>query len=335
MFKALLKSSKMSMRAIQVKEFGASWVMQLVPDVKKPIPEKNEVLVEMKYSGVNPVDTYIRSGSYAVLPQLPYIPGKDGAGVIAQVGNAVKKFKVGDRVFVEQSGRHGTLAEFAAVHEDRTYLLPENLNLEQGAALAIAAFTAYRALHLKGGARKGHRVLVHGASGSVGQAAVQLARAAGLHVVGTAGTAEGEEVVLQCGAAAVYNHRRPGYLDELKAKESEGFDIVLEMLSNVNLGNDLSLLRRRSVVVVVGCRGEVTISPRLLMANEASIVGCAPSAADEEEAASTAAAVIQAVQKGQLVPRVSKIYTLEQASQAHDDVINNPSLGKLIVDVTA
>ncbi|KAA0192402.1 hypothetical protein HAZT_HAZT004678 [Hyalella azteca] len=198
-------------------------------------------MVEMKYSGVNPVDTYIRSGSYAVLPQLPYIPGKDGAGVIAQVG---------DRVFVEQSGRHGTLAEFAAVHEDRTYLLPENLNLEQGAALAIAAFTAYRALHLKGGARKGHRVLVHGASGSVGQAAVQLARAAGLHVVGTAGTAEGEEVVLQCGAAAVYNHRRPGYLDELKAKESEGFDIVLEMLSNVNLGNDLSLLRRRSVVVV-------------------------------------------------------------------------------------
>ncbi|KAF2354979.1 Alcohol dehydrogenase C-terminal [Trinorchestia longiramus] len=322
------------MRAIQVKEFGASSVLSLVADVEKPTIKDNEVLVHVQYSGVNPVDTYMRSGAYPLLPQLPYTPGKDGAGVVAQVGVKVQKFKVGDRVFVIQSGRYGTLAEFTPVPEQHTYPLPENLSFSEGAALGVAPFTAYRALYVNGRAKAGQRVLVHGASGSVGQNAVQLAVAGGMRVVGTAGSSQGQDIVKQCGAAAVYNHNNQGYIDDMKKNEEDGFDIIIEMLSNVNLGNDLSLLRKKGTVVVVGCRGETTINPRLLMAPETSIVGCSLFAASEEEWKLMAEAVIDAVKNGVVKPRISRVYTLDQVSQAHDDVINQSTGGKLVVDIS-
>lgn len=323
-----------AMRAIQVHRFGSSKLMKLVTDAPLPTIGDNQVLVKIMCSGVNPVDTYIRDGQYGVLPELPYIPGKDGAGVVDKVGPAVTRFKAGDRVFVTQSGRFGTLAEYAAVEQRNVFPLDQRLSFAEGAALPVPYFTAYRALYLKGGLLPGQRVLVHGASGAVGQATVQLGAASGAVVVGTVGTAEGEAVVKECGAVAVYNHRQKDYLEVLAREQSDRFDVIVEMLANANLGSDLALLKPRGTVVVVGCRGEVTINPRLMMMPESSVVGCALGASSEEEWVLTGRAIARAVETGTARPRVSRQYPLEKVAQAHDDVMSGEStLGKLVVDV--
>ncbi len=156
-------------------------------------------------AGVNPVETYIRSGIYDDLPSLPWTPGNDGAGVIRQLGGGVAasypRLAVGDRVWVAKSAT-GTYAQFAVARAGDVAPLPAALSFEQGAAISVAFRTAYKALVLRGGLRAGQSVLVHGASGGVGMAAVQLARLYGASVVfGTAGTRKGRDVLEEMGGA--------------------------------------------------------------------------------------------------------------------------------------
>src|SRR5690606_1471629 len=203
------------MKAILVKEFGGPEVMQ-IDDAAPPEPGDGEVLIGIKAAGVNPVDTYIREGKHSVKPELPYTPGKDGAGVIERVGAGVEKFKRGDRVFTADT-LTGTYAEFAVCREDQLGRLPDNVSFEQGAGVFTPYATAYRALFQKARGRAGETVFVHGASGGVGIAAVQFAANAGLTVIGTASSEEGRELVLASGAAHVFDHSANGYLDEIVA----------------------------------------------------------------------------------------------------------------------
>ncbi|NWQ82819.1 QOR oxidoreductase, partial [Columbina picui] len=261
------------MRAIRVFEFGGPEVLKLQSDVEIPDPKGNQVLIKVHACGVNPVETYIRSGSYARKPALPYTPGSDVAGVIAGVGEHVTAFKKGDRVFTTGTVSGG-YAEYALAAADRVFPLPDTLDFGQGAAIGIPYCTAYRALLQKGRAKAGERVLVHGASGGVGIAACQIARACGLKVLGTAGTEEGMNMILRNGAHQAFNHREANYIDKIKeCTGTEGVDIIIEMLSNVNLAADLQLLARAGRVLVVGCRGPVEINPRDTMSKESSIIG--------------------------------------------------------------
>lgn len=130
---------------------------------------------------VNPVDTYVRAGQHSLRPRLPYTPGVDGAGVIESIGEGVKRVKPGDRVYVAGT-LNGTYAEKALCSEIQVHLLAEKISFEQGAAVNVPYATAYRALFQRAIAKPGEVVLVHGASGGVGIAAVQLARAAGLTI---------------------------------------------------------------------------------------------------------------------------------------------------------
>src|ERR1700719_2100029 len=229
------------MKAILVRQFGGPEVLKL-EDVPTPKPSAGQVLVKIHAAGVNPADTYARSGNYAVIPPLPYTPGNEGAGVIESAGDGVKKVKPGDRVYVAKS-ISGTYAEYALALESQVYPLPDRISFPQGAGVFIPYGTAYHAIHHQAKAHGGETVLVHGASGGVGIASVQIARALGLTVFGTAGSLKGLELAKREGAHQTFNHANAGYKEEImKATGGRGVDIILEMLANVNLGADLKLL---------------------------------------------------------------------------------------------
>lgn len=305
------------MRAIIVRQFGEPEVMKL-EEVPDRAVSDGQVLVEIKAAGVNPVDTYIRSGKYGRLPDLPYTPGSDGAGVVHGTGQ---------RVYVAGSVT-GTYASQALCRPEQVHPLPERVSFEQGAGLYVPYGTAYRALFLKAQARPGETVLVHGASGGVGQAAVQWARGAGMHVLGTASTEAGLEHVRQLGAHQVFNHALPGYLDQVKALKPT---VILEMLANVNLENDLSILASRGRVVVIGSRGTVAIDPRWTMTSDLTIHGMALANAGPEELAMIHAAIGAGLESGVLAPAVGKTFPLAEAPAAHKAVMEGGASGKIVL----
>ncbi|XP_069718460.1 quinone oxidoreductase-like [Phaenicophaeus curvirostris] len=319
------------MRAVRVFEFGGPEVLKIQSDVVIPVPKENQVLIKVHACGVNPVEAYIRSGTYARKPTLPYTPGSDVAGVIEGVGEHVTAFKKGDRVFTIGT-ISGGYADYAVAAANKVFPLSDKLDFKQGAAVAIPYFTAYRALFQKGHAKAGESVLVHGASGGVGIATCQIARACGLKVLGTAGTEEGMNIVLRNGAHQVFNHREANYIDKIKEyTKMEGVDIIIEMLSNINLAADLQLLSCGGRVMVVGCRGPIEINPRDTMTKESSIIGVSLFLATEEMH-ECAAALLDGIEAGWLNPIVGPEYPLEQVAKAHEDIIHGSGArGKMVL----
>lgn len=318
------------MKAIIVDKFGDPEVMQ-IQEVPDPVPGQGQVLVRLHAAGVNPVDCYIRSGLYSQQAHLPYTPGLDGAGVIEAIGSGVSHRRVGDRVYIAWS-LTGTYAEKVLCTEAQTHRLPEGISFAQGAAIGVPYGAAYRALFQKAHALPGEHLLVHGASGGVGIAAVQLARAAGLRVIATAGSERGRQLVLEAGAHAVLDHHEAHHL----AKTGEltcglGVDVILEMLANVNLGDDLAALAPGGRVVVVGSRGRVEIDPRDAMVREAVIFGMTLFSASERELASMHAAFAAGLENGTLRPVVSREFALADAARAHHDVMETSTLGKIVL----
>jgi NADPH2:quinone reductase len=316
------------MKAIRVHEFGPPEVMKL-EDVPDPMPGPGQVVVQVHAAGVNPVETYIRSGVYALKPPLPYTPGGDAAGVVAAVGDQVTGFKTGDRVYTAGT-ISGAYAQLALCNAGQVYPLPAGVSFARGAGLHVPYATAHRALYQRAKAHAGQTVLVHGASGAVGIAAVQFAVAAGLTVIGTGGTERGRQLVRDQGAAHVLDHKAPDYLGELmKLTEGRGVDVILEMLANVNLGKDLTVLAKGGCIVVIGCRGEVQINPRLLMRVEGSILGVM--AGTPEEYAQSHAAIGAGLRTGTLRPVVGRELPLAEAPRAHHEIIESTAYGKIVL----
>jgi NADPH2:quinone reductase len=318
------------MKAILVHEFGGPEALRF-EEVATPTPGPGQVLVKVHAAGVNPYDTYMRAGTYAIKPQLPYTPGSDAAGVIEAVGSRVSKVRTGDRVYTAKTIT-GAYAEYALATEAQVYRLPQNVSFDQGATLWVPYGTAYHALHQEANARAGETVLVHGASGGVGMAAVQIARAAGLTVFGTASTDKGSELAKREGAHQVFNHGEAGYQEEiLKATGGRGVDIILEMLANVNLGADLKMLANGGRVIVIGSRGEVTINPRDLMSRRGSIRAFTLWALNDSEIAEIHAGILTGLENGTFRPVVGKEIPLAEAARAHQEVTSSGASGKIIL----
>ena len=318
------------MKAIRVHSFGAPEVMKIeeVPDL---LPGAGQVVVVVSAAGVNPVDTYIRSGLYRPDLDLPYTPGLDAAGVIVAIGEGVKHRSVGQRVYVAWS-LSGTYAEQVLCNEFQTHPLPETITFGQGAAIGVPYGAAYRALFQRSAAQAGEFVLVHGASGGVGIAAIQLARKAGMRVIGTAGTEAGRALVLVHGAHQVLNHHEEGYLDTIRKQTcGRGIDVILEMLANVNLDKDLQILATKGRVVIIGSRGRVEIDPRNAMSREATILGMTLYNADDRELKSMHAAFVAGLEDGTLRPVVSRELPLSEAATAHHAVLEASTLGKIVL----
>ena len=318
------------MKAIRVNEFGGPDVLRL-EEVATPQPAPGQVLVRMHAIGVNPVETYIRAGAYARLPALPYTPGNDGAGVVEQIGDSVTEFKPGDHVYTAGS-LSGTYAEFALCRTDQAHRLPENASFAQGAAMGTPYATAYRGLFQRAEAKPGETVLVHGASGGVGTAAVQLARARGLRVLGTAGSEEGRKLVRAQGAHEVFDHRAPDHFEQImNATNERGVDVIVELLANVNLGKDLTILAKGGRVAIVGSRGRVEIDPRDTMQRDVDLRGMVLPNTPPAEMASIHAALVAGLENGTLRPVIGKEFPLAAAVQAHRAVTESGALGKIVL----
>lgn len=322
------------MKAIRVHKTGGPEVLQL-DDVPDPKAGAGEVLVRVRAVGVNPVDTYIRSGAYARMPALPYIPGGDAAGVVEAVAEGVTRFKVGDRVYTGGGAAGlltGAYAERVACDASSVYPLPANVSFAQGAAVGVPYATAYYGLLHKAHARPGETVLVHGASGGVGIAAVQLAVAHGTTVIGTAGSERGKKLVEEHGAHHVLDHSAPDYLDRLMAlTDGRGPDVILEMLANVNLAKDLNAIARFGRIVVIGNRGTIEINPRAAMMKDVAILGLALWNASAETIASIHAGLVAGLANGTLKPVVGQELPLREAPRAHTAVLEPGAYGKIVL----
>lgn len=318
------------MQAIRVREFGEPSVLKL-EEVPDPTPAADQVVVKLHAIGVNPVETYIRKGIYGPR-QFPFTPGTDAAGVIEAVGAGVTSCKGGDRVYVS-AAVSGTYAEKALCAASGVHRLPEGTTFEQGAALGVPYATAYRALWYRAKAQPGETVLIHGATGGVGVAAIQIARAIGMNVIGTGGTDRGREMIRKEGAHHALDHHDSGYLEQLMSlTHGNGVDLVLEMLANVNLANDLAVLARDGRVIVIGSRGNIEIDPRQTMKRDADIRGMTLFNASEGELRGIHAALIAGLENGTLRPIVGQVLPLAEAPRAHEEVMKpSGAFGKLVL----
>ncbi|MBU6414035.1 MAG: NADPH:quinone reductase [Planctomycetes bacterium] len=318
------------MQAMVVRSFGGPDVLS-IESVPIPSLGSDQVLVRVHAAGVNPIDTYIRAGAYGKLPMLPYTPGMDGAGVV-EVSQS-PKIKVGSRVYVGRSVT-GTYAQFAVCDSNQVHALPERVSFAQGAAIHVPYWTAMQAIVHKARAKPGEWVLIHGASGGVGLAAVQIARQRGLRVIATAGSAAGLELLKTQGAVHVFNHHDAELVSKVHAltKFPEGgVDIVLEMLANVNLEKDLAMMAMRGRIVVIGNRGRIEINPRDAMSRDATICGMSLLNSTEEEKADLARMVGVGLDSGELTPVVRSELALAEAPRAHQLVLESGAAGKLVL----
>jgi NADPH2:quinone reductase len=318
------------MKAIRVEEFGGPEQLRVkdVPDLK---PGPGQVVVRISAAGVNPVDTYIRAGAYPRKPALPYTPGTDSAGTVESIGDGVKRIAVGDRVYTAGS-LTGTYAEQSLCDERLVFPLPANASFSQGAAMHVPYATAYRGLFQRAKACPGETVLIHGASGGVGTAAVQLARAAGLRIVGTVGSDRGKKLALAEGAHDVLDHKSPDHFEKaLALTGGRGFDVILEMLANVNLARDLGILAPGGRAVVIGNRGTIEINPRDAMMRDASILGMSLWNASPEDLFSIHSALVAGLENKTLRPVIGQEIPIAEAPRAHLAVMEPGAYGKIVL----
>jgi len=317
------------MKAIRVQKAGGPEELELttVPD---PSPGPGQVLVAVKAAGVNPFEVYRREGKYPG-SEFPWAPGVDGAGNVEAVGQGVNTLSAGDRVWFA-GALTGSYAEKSVTPEATTHPLPEPVTFAQGAALGVPFGTAYHGLFQRGGGKAGETLLVHGASGGVGIAAVELAALAGLTVIGTASTDRGRALIKDHGAKFAFDHSDPNYLDQIReAAGEQGVALILEMLANVNLPKDLTILTKFGRVVVIGSRGPVEIDPRVTMGNELSILGMSLNNATAEQIVESHAAINRGLANGTIKPVVGREFTLADAPAAQEAVMQPGAYGKIVV----
>ena len=318
------------MKCIRVRNFGTPEVLCL-EDRKDLRPDPGQVLIQVKAAGVNPVDTYIRSGTYSQKPELPYTPGLDAAGIVETVGEGIKRIFPGDRVYATGT-ISGSYAEQALCKESQLHILPPTVSYSQGASIGIPYATAYHALVHCAQVQPKESVLIHGASGGVGLACIQLARSFQMNIIGTAGSKAGLTLVDQQGADHVLDHRKTNHLDEvISLTDGRGVDVILEMLANKNLPQDLPALATGGRLVIIGSRGTTELDPRQIMIRGASIIGMFLFNISEKNATNIHDALEAGLNNGTLNPVVGQEIPLVNAADSHEAVINPPAYGKIVL----
>jgi NADPH:quinone reductase-like Zn-dependent oxidoreductase len=232
------------MRAVVITRHGDPSVLEVQERPNPPPPAAGQVRISVRAAGVNFADHLARVGLYPDAPKLPCVVGYEVAGPIEDVGDGVDAARVGERVLA--GTRFGGYAEIVNVAAADTVALPESMSFEQGAAIPVNYSTAWAALHGYGSLRAGERVLVHAAAGGVGIAAVQLAKAAGAEVHGTASPGKHARLI-ELGVDRAIDYRRDGWWKDL-----EPYDIVLDALGGTSLRRSYELLRPGGRLVAYG-----------------------------------------------------------------------------------
>ncbi|XP_046684898.1 quinone oxidoreductase-like isoform X1 [Homalodisca vitripennis] len=330
------RSMSTTMRAVLIRSTGDESVLN-VETIPVPEISSNQVLVEIHAAGLNPVDTYIREKKFGYDPKLPVVLGGEAAGKIVKLGKeAEKKYKVNDHVICSlHAPNYGGYAEYVAC--DVTDLIPltHNLSFSQGAAVYVPYFTAYKALVARCKMQPKELVMVHGASGGVGVAAVQIAKAYGAVVAVSAGSEAGLKLLNDLGADVIVDHREDGHLQKALAKAGRpGFDVIFENRADLNLGSDLAALGVGGRIAIVGSRGPVEVDPRNFIRTEGSVLGVNISKITKEEFVEFSSALVAGMEKGWLKPVVGKEYSIEEIQKAHSDLIKaHGAYGKMVLKI--
>ena len=324
------------MRAVRYHSHGGTEVLT-VDEIDRPEPTGHEVLVEVVGAGVNPVDTYFREGSYEPF-RLPMIPGIDVAGRVVETSEYVEGFAAGDAVYGTGIGtdHDGGYAEYAAVPEDRLVKLPDDSDLVAAGGAGVAGVTAWRALVDHAGLQVGDRCLLHGGSGGVGHAAVQLAAAAGAQVITTARPAYHDRLV-DLGADVVLDYGREDLADALvaaaeeRASRSDGVDVILDHRMHEYLDVDAAVAARGCRVVGIGEKEPAVGFSQSAAARGKDLQMTMMSMFNTPDFREPLSALASLMAAGDLEIQVAKTYDLEEAGEAQRAVLADSIFGKLVL----
>ncbi len=328
------------MKAVVVREFGPPESIR-VEDFPAPQPRENEVLIDVHAAGVNFPDVLVMAGRYQVLPARPFVPGKECAGIVAAVGSAVTTCKPGDRVLGWME--YGAFAEQAVAPQDNCFLLPEPMSFEEGASFGLVYQTAHFALVERADLRTGEIVLVTGATGGVGFAAVQVAKALGATVVAAVSTPEKAEVAWRNGADHVIDvsvpNLRDGLRDQLRqATGGRGADVVIEQVGGEVFDASLRALAWSGRLVVVGFAGGriPEIKANYLLVKNIAVLGLQISDYRDQHPQAmrrVMAELFDLYDQGSLSPLVSQVYPLRDFAAALAAITARKAVGKLALQL--
>lgn len=319
----------------RIHQFGHPIQLQ-VDQLPPPRPASHEILIEVHAVGLNPVDAYIASGTYALQPELPYVPGLDGAGIVLRGGSGI--WQPGDRVFFS-APQPVALSDQIVLSENLLGSLPGAFSFAEGACLGVPALTAGYTLRHRAGLQEGETIFIHGGSGAVGLAAADWLRAANqqpdrrpFRIISSAGTPEGLAVLRRRPEIEVVNHRQSDCpLEVLGLTEGRGVDVILEMNAHLNLARDLEILARHGRVMVIGNRGEITINPRRLMAQSSDIRGVSLFQASPEIRLNLMQDISTLLNQGYGRPWIGAEYPASQAAHAFADLLEEKPGKKVIL----
>ena len=326
------------MRAVVVREFGGIENASLA-DMPKPAPKAGEVLLEVRAVSVNFVDLVMMSGRYQFKPPLPFIPGKLPVGVVAAVGDGVTKFKPGDHALLmaESAG----FAEFAVMQENQCIKLPPSLPFEEAASMALVYDTAYFALKDRGRIAPGETVLVLGATGGVGLAAIQFAKAMGGKVIAAVASKGKEDIVRAAGADAIVNLSVPDLHESLRAQvfaltDKKGADIILDMLGGDVFDAAVRALAWCGRMIVIGfASGRIpSLKMNYVLVKNIEVSGMQISDYRKRKPADMQAAfahIYELRAERKLKPLPTKVYPLEQFAQALGDIKDRKVRGRIVL----
>ncbi|AEH38838.1 NADPH:quinone reductase [Halopiger xanaduensis] len=320
------------MRAVRLEEHGGPDVLQ-VEEIDRPEPANDELLVEVAAAGVNPVDTYFRDGSYEPV-DVPFTPGVDLAGTVAETGDAVEEFAAGDRVYgtgIGNGSYQGSYAEYATVPTDRVVALPDGADLAEAGAAGVVAVTAWRALIDHADLNPAEHCLVHGGSGGVGHAAVQIADAVSARVITTA--SEDYHGGLEAmGADTVLDYARDDLADAVLEASDGGVDVVLDHRLDDYLQFDAD-------VAATGCRvvgiGENSPDPGFTndgAARSKDVSYQFMSMFNTPDLRVPLRGAAHLMDAGRLSVEIDERYDLEEAAEAQRAVMEDSVFGKLVLE---
>ena len=324
------------MRAILCKELGPANTL-VIEDIASPTPGKGEVKVRVKAAGLNFPDTLIIEGKYQIKPQLPFSPGGEMAGEVMEVGEGVKNFKPGQRI-MGLTG-YGAFAEEILVPENRLIPVPDGMDDHTAAAFSMVYGTSYHALKQRANIQPGETLLVLGASGGVGLAAVEIGKAMGAKVIACASSDEKLEVAREAGADDLINYADEDLKEALKKRYPKGVDVIYDPVGDKFTEAALRNMAWNGRLLVVGfAAGDIPKIPaNLALLKGCSIVGVFWGAFTQQEPKVNMLNIMELFQlfgQGKLKPRISQVFQFEDYEQALAALTSRTAKGKVVLDVT-
>jgi len=323
------------MRAILCKELGPANTL-VIDDIPSPEPGKGQVKVRVKAAGLNFPDTLIIEGKYQIKPELPFSPGGEMAGEVIAVGDGVQRFKPGQRV-MGLTG-YGAFAEEILVPESNLIPVPDGMNDHTAAAFSMVYGTSYHALKQRANIQPGETLLVLGASGGVGLAAVELGKAMGATVIAAASSAEKLAVAKEAGADDLINYAEEDLKDALKQRYPKGVDVIYDPVGDKFTEAAIRNMAWNGRLLIVGfAAGDIPKIPaNLALLKGCSIIGVFWGAFTQKEPQANIQNIMELMQlftQGKINPRISQVFPFEEYEQALAALTSRTAKGKVVLDI--